>query len=413
MRRVSIARTAWVSWAAVAIIFWIFWLASVPRFLQRAADGNLPSAVSSGIAPAVVAAEGAAAWGVDEVTWAWINVAVTGLALLVFSLAAGMIWWQVRTNYGLLTAYVLLLGGSAFMNVAVYSAQLSDLALTAWELGAVVWPLFFPWLYLFPNGRAVPRGILWLMSPLLAVFTLLFLLYLLTGLVDVTPELVRVVDDLQPIYDTLVLPLFVLVAGAQVYRYGRVSNAAEKKQTKWFLFGLFIVFVPTGLLERVVDYPAELDTITFTALPMGIGISILRYRLFDIDVIIRKTAQYAVLSAVLALVYFGLVVLLQRGFVAVSGQESPAAVVISTLAMAGLFSPLRRRVQSFIDRRFYRQKVNAQQVLARFAQTARDEVELEALTGELLRVIQETVQPNVRYLWLREEATGEGRRSSA
>jgi hypothetical protein len=150
----------------------------------------------------------------------------------------------------------------------------------------------------------------------------------------------------------------------------------------------------------VTVYPAELDTITAIALPIGIGISILRYRLWDIDIIIRKTLVYAVLTALLALVYFGLVVLLQSIFETLSGQESPLVIVASTLVIAALFAPLRRRVQDLIDRRFYRRKYDAQQVLAQFADTVRDETDMDRLTAELQRAVQETLQPETVSIWL-------------
>ena len=141
------------------------------------------------------------------------------------------------------------------------------------------------------------------------------------------------------------------------------------------------------------------------ALPLALAVGILRYSLFDIDVIIRRTTSYAILTALLALVYFGSVVVLQRLLAPVTG-ESTAAVVLSTLLIAALFLPLRRRVQATIDRRFFRKKYDAEQVLARFAATARDETDLDALTAELVRVIQETMQPESVSVWLRPVEDG-------
>ena len=138
-------------------------------------------------------------------------------------------------------------------------------------------------------------------------------------------------------------------------------------------------------------------------IPLSMGLAILRYRLWDIDIIIRKTLIYGALTGLLALVYFGSVVLLQALFEAITGQRSPVVIVVSTLLIAALFAPLRRRVQSGIDRRFFRQKYNAQRVLAQFAQTARDEVELEAFTAEVIRVARETVQPESASIWLRKD----------
>ncbi|GAH34212.1 unnamed protein product, partial [marine sediment metagenome] len=129
--------------------------------------------------------------------------------------------------------------------------------------------------------------------------------------------------------------------------------------------------------------------------------SILRYRLWDIDILIRRTLVYAVLTALLLILYFGSVVLLQQFFRALTGQDSPIVIVISTLVIAALFSPLRNRVQNIIDRRFYRRKFDAQQALAAFAATARDEVDLDHLQVELVSIVQETMQPEQVSLWLR------------
>lgn len=392
-----------VFWLACGIFLWLFWLASVPLFLQRASAGTLPTTIINGLSPAQMASEGASAWGADVPAWSWINVVVGGSTFLVFSLVAFLVWQRVRTGFGLLTAYVLLGSGSNFMNVAIYSAELSVTAIAVWELGAIIWPLFFIWLYFFPNGRAVPRRLLWALGPLLALFTFLYILYALTIFLEDNSVLFQVVSTLEPFMEILVLPMLFMVIVAQVYRYIKVSGAVEKKQTKWFIYGLVIAFVPPMLADFAVDYPTELDTLAFMALPLGIGISILRYRLFEIDVIIRKTLVYAVLTGLLVLIYFGSVLLMQSLFETLTSQRSPIVIVISTLMIATLFDPLRRRVQAFIDRRFFRRKYDAEQALSGFAVTLRGEMDIERLEKELLAVVQETMQPEGVNLWLKTQ----------
>jgi hypothetical protein len=210
----------------------------------------------------------------------------------------------------------------------------------------------------------------------------------------------------------------VILAGifSQVYRYVRVSDSAQRQQTKWVTAGLAAVAVGFGFnviflgltnfypgLPRVVLnlVRAPLVNLWMVFLPICLAIAIFRYRLWDIDVIIRRTLQYSLLTGLLALVYFSGVSLLQALFSAVSGQQSPAAVVLSTLAIAALFNPLRRRVQDFIDRRFYRQKYNAEKALAEFAAAARSETDLEQLSARLITTVQETLQPEKVKLWIR------------
>jgi hypothetical protein len=187
----------------------------------------------------------------------------------------------------------------------------------------------------------------------------------------------------------------------------------EREQIKWLLFAAALFFLVYTIYFFLIDVQGLtiLLGLSILLLPAAIGVAILRYRLYDIDLIIRKTLVYALLSGLLALVYFGLVVLLQSVFDSFTGQQSPIVIVISTLVIAALFVPLRRRVQAVIDRRFFRKKYDAQQVLAQFAQTARDETDMEALTAELMRVVQETMQPTAVDLWFTKKRAPE--RSSA
>ncbi len=181
----------------------------------------------------------------------------------------------------------------------------------------------------------------------------------------------------------------------------RHAQGTERQQYKWFVFAatlMPLVSVITGPSEN--QLLQSLLMAMFIFLPITIAIAILRHRLFDIDIIIRRTLLYSVLTAILATVYFGSVVALQSVVSALGVQPSAFVTVVSTLAIAALFTPLRRRVQHFIDRRFYRQKYDAEQTLAAFANTARDEVDMERLAGALLRVVEETMQPTTANLWL-------------
>jgi hypothetical protein len=138
------------------------------------------------------------------------------------------------------------------------------------------------------------------------------------------------------------------------------------------------------------------------------GIAIMRYRLYEIDLLINRTLVYGSLTAVLVALYFVGIVVLQRLFVALTGERSTLAVVVSTLAIAALFTSLRRRIQSFIDRRFYRRKYDARKTLQAFSVTLRDETDLDALSDDLVGVVRETMQPAHVSVWLRTDTTPKG-----
>ena len=266
----------------------------------------------------------------------------------------------------------------------------------------------------------------WLFFPSLILLMLIFpqplwpvtrfprLAHVLFYLIPITVTIITMVSgQIFPATILLVVEavlIFVVAVTAVIMAFRRGYNRVARAQISWVALGIALSIGGTltayllnysgmidfsGPLASVIAWPVTL------AMPVCLAIAILRYRLFDIDVIIRKTLVYTVLTALLALVYFGLVILLQSVFDSVSGQQSPIAIVISTLVIAALFAPLRRRVQDFIDRRFFRKKYDAQQVLAAFAQTARDETDLEGLTAELIQVVQETMQPESLTVWLK------------
>jgi hypothetical protein len=211
-------------------------------------------------------------------------------------------------------------------------------------------------------------------------------------------------------FGTYFILTVVAIFGSLIYNFRTVKDPTTRAQVRWMTFGFGIglgVEAAATLLGFVIsrwnmgERVDALLSIAALALPISLAVGILRYRLFDIDVIIRRSTSYAILTALLAIVYFGSVVVLQRLLSPLTG-ESDAAIVLSTLLIAALFLPLRRRVQEAIDRRFFRKKYDAEQVLARFAATARDETDLDALTAELVHVIQETMQPETVSVWLRE-----------
>ncbi len=189
----------------------------------------------------------------------------------------------------------------------------------------------------------------------------------------------------------------------------RNGSSLERLQMRWLLGGVIGQVVLVLGLTWLGSF--GINTTVFTTLytiliPLTIGIATLRHRLYDIDIIIRRTLIYSMLTAILAAVYFGSVVLVQQIFRAATGQSSDLAIVISTLAIAALFSPLRRRIQNVIDRRLYRRKYDAEKTLEAFNQTLRDEVDIDTLMQSLIGVVQETMQPTQVALWVRDPQSG-------
>jgi hypothetical protein len=205
--------------------------------------------------------------------------------------------------------------------------------------------------------------------------------------------------------------LVVVAVSSMLMRLRRVGWV-ERQQIKWFAYTTAVAI--SGIILKNTVYPAVgvrwvwwagfvLTVVGLAGNPIGMGVAILRYRLYGIDVLINRTLVYGSLTAVLALVYVGSVVLLQGAFRALTGQESQLAVVASTLAIAGLFIPVRRRMQSFVDRRFYRRKYDATKTLEAFGAKLRDETDLDAVSDDLVGVVRDTMQPTHVSLWLRPD----------
>jgi hypothetical protein len=215
----------------------------------------------------------------------------------------------------------------------------------------------------------------------------------------------------------LLLPAsVVLSASSMVVRFRRATGE-ERQQIKWF--ALAATFAAVGWVALTFTYETELigaaqllQLLSLLSIPLAVGIAVLKYRLYDIDLVINRTLVYGSLTAILALIYFGSVVLLRGLLFGFTGQSSQLTVVVSTLLIAALFNPLRRRIQGFIDRRFYRRKYDATKTLDAFSARLRDETDLDALSHEVVEVVRETMQPVHVSLWLRPDSAPEESRGS-
>jgi hypothetical protein len=281
-------------------------------------------------------------------------------------------------------------------------------------LGAASFALF---LYLFPDGRFVPRWTRWVVVVWIGWQVAEYFFPSLTS----DPATWQVGMETAVWLGALGTAIF-----SQVYRYRHASNSVQRQQIKWVVFGISAALIGfVGLQLALGAFGADVPTssgevvmyllgYTFASylavllIPLSIGIAVLRYHLFDIDVLINRTLVYSALSVSLAAVYAGSVVLLQAAWRTLTGQGTQLTVVVSTLAIAALFNPLRRRIQSFIDRRFYRRKYDAAKTLEAFSAKLRDETDLEALNHELVEVVKETMQPAHVSLWLRPDTTSKG-----
>ncbi len=391
-------------WLAFAILALGIFLMGVPIQVNRLAQAyQAPEPLPFGFAAS---------------TYAWIATCLDVLFILVYFLFAFFINLRARQDlFAILAAFALIVipirVPPELRQLASYSPAWAWMRLLLPALGYTFVPLF---LSLFPNGHWYPRWI-WIYPTAGLVFSIL----IVSGLTNY-PSISYTMS--------LLLDISVVGAGvvAQILRYRRAANSVERLQTRWALFGITTAFFGYYLFNFIYNYRIVQNTFlifqtspaanylynlfarlwypALLLIPLTLAISILRYRLWDIDLIIRRTLVYTLLSVTLAGVYFGTVVLLQAIFRLITAESSGLVITISTLAIAFLFAPLRRLLQDFIDRRFYRRRYDAEQILSVFAAAVRNEVDLDHLTAELLYVVDETMQPDSLSLWLKGRAPG-------
>ena len=420
-RWLLLARMAWVAVAITALAVVLF---SVPSSIEHYRSVcTAPTEVCSERAldqPTQPTQEGVRALrevGLSVHSYAVLNVVIDKIFQLVWFAVGALIFLRRSDDrMAILTSLFLVTFGTVAVDTTDADALVTSQP--AWWLpvqgvqivGEVCVVLFF---LLFPNGRFVPHWTRWL--------AVAFIAFVVSR--DQFPGFYSGSPALEMVSEWVFIGYVVSLLWSQIYRYRRSSSEAQRRQTKWVVFGTTLAIVGTFPSRVPLDFSlVDGDTpfvllvlkvgfaLSFLLLPLSMGVAVLRSHLFDIDVVINRTLVYGSLTLMLALLYFGGVTATQAAFTALTGQvEQPQlAIVVSTLVIAALFTPLRRRIQSFIDRRFYRRKYDARKTLEAFSAQLRDETDLNALSEDLVGVVRETMQPAHVSLWLRPDTPRKG-----
>ena len=407
--KLILARTAWIVITTVALVLWIADIQ--PGYAQYLTVCTQSLCQNQLATPDMVQALHSARLSLQFYA---IYITTLSVVFVLFFFVIGVIiaWRKSDDWMALLVSITLIILGT--VNQTNYQ-QLASIYPFTQVPGDLLHFLFtiLPFLvvFLFPNGSFVPRWTRWLVL-------LIFLFAVGGSFFPASPLNTQNLPSTVNI--VLVLLLFVTVIFAQIYRYVRKSTLIERQQTKWIILGIAATFIYFIVLDILTTLNPELTQarslgfllpeasyfFAFIIVPLSIAFSILRYRLWDIDLFINRTLVYTTLTAILALIYFGCVVLLQHLVNGVTGQagQSPLVIVASTLAIAAVFSPLRRRIQKIIDKRFYRRQYDAAKVIETFSDTLRNEMDLNMLSEHLVAVVEETMQPAHVSLWLRSTA---------
>lgn len=402
---------AWVLFFLAAVVIL---LSAVPARYANLSTVNPAGETGIGdLSPADVPALAQAGWSVHAYAL-YFTVLETIVAVVFFVSGLVLFWFQRTSRMALFTAFALVafgLNSSPLIDALPFFNPAWDLPITIIRSLALI--LLILLFFLFPNGQFVPgwtRGlaVIWILYNLAWPF-----------IPQIVPPVRLIHNNLAERLAFLWLALFILLGVLlQVYRFRSVSTPAEKQQTRWVIAG-FVFFMAVSLVATIIVIftqalsdsavlRVQVEILAFTLVlinTIGLGISFvvasLRYRLFDIDLVIRKTLVYSILTLLLVVFYAGGVILLQQIFQpADSGDQSPLAVVIVTLGLAALFNPLRVRIQKVIDRRFYRRAYDMQAALDRFSQQASNELQIQQLAGHILNSVRTTLEPSRVSLWL-------------
>jgi hypothetical protein len=391
-----LARGAWIGFLLIELLVFILTLVTT----HGQGLTLCPITASCDVTPATVRA--LHRLSIAPTSYATYNLVLALLQSLVFLSMGGFIFWRKSSEPVALVASFML------VNFGLWSFFPSTNYLPEVILGNIYGLCIFTalgfFLVTFPDGHFVPRWS-WLLVVLWLVQAMLFEI---PGPLNITlwPPLLFAAEEILTYGGTIAI---------LVYRYVRVFSYPQRQQAKWLLFGfaglfvLVILYVLIGSLVPELGAPdslyqlanGTLTTITFTFIPLSVAMAILRARLWDIDVIIRRTLVYTTLTVILALIYVGLVLVLSMLLRTFLGQgQNSLVIVASTLVIAALFQPLRRGTQRIIDRRFYRRKYDAAKTLEAFSATLRSEVDLSQLHEQLVAVVEETMQPTHLSLWV-------------
>ncbi len=383
-RRLILARVLWVTVVTLIVVLFLARLPAYYTALQTVCTG-------------AVCGNTMQRFGLSVGAYATFTLALTiALAFLCFTLGAVIFWRRSDDWMALLVALAVV--ASVTLNPNVFSMDMSSawgwLAMVLFALGTGVYLLA---LALHPDGRFVTRWARWLL-PCWPVAVFVYFMFMYSGF-----------------YQLVWLAALGLLMIAQVYRYRTAASPLQRQQTKWLFFGVcveVVIIVGLALLPFIFLSLRQFDLfyhlVTTPAYfiieliyPLCLALAILRYRLYDVDLIVHRTVVYSTLTVVLAVIYEVSLFTLQSllaDLTFIKGNE--LAIVASTLLIGGLFKPLHDRIRALIDRRFYRRKYDAARTVAAFSAAIRDEVDLNQLGNKLMAVVQETMQPAHVSLWL-------------